>query len=325
MTAPEVVTQPGDSDSGEPPVEVLFVGGMPRSGSTLLDLLVGQLPDHCDVGELFYMWQGGALRDQRCACGEPFSACPFWTAVGQQAFGGWDRIDVSEVLRLQRSVDATSRLPLHAMRRFLPGHRARTERYLELTRRVYRAVSEVSGARIVVDSTKRPSTAYLLAADPRIGLRVVQMVRDPRGVLNSWSREVPLPENAGPRDHLKKRPMRQIVRRWVTVNAMIGRLANRGVPLLVLRYEDLVTDPRAAMTSVLDLSGRIPGPDDLSFIGPDGVRTGVSHAPTGGRVRFRSGPMALRLDEAWRRELPSSKQRLTSWLCRPLMRRYGYH
>jgi hypothetical protein len=314
------------SDEGaDAPVEVLFVGGMPRSGSTLLDLLTGQLPGHCDVGELFYMWQGGVKRDQRCSCGERFSQCPFWTAVGLRAFGGWDRVDVDDLLGLQRQVDTTARLVLRPVARLLPGNRAETTRYLELTRRVYRAVAEVSGAPVVVDSTKRPSTAYLLASDPGIRLRVLHIVRDPRGVLNSWSREVPLPEDAGPRDHLKKRPARQILRRWLTVNLMIGRLEGRGVPLLRLRYEDMVTDPSAAMREVMRLSGRTASEDDLAFIGPDGVNRAVSHAATGGRVRFRTGPMPLRLDERWRSELPSSRQRLASVVCGLLMRRYGYH
>jgi hypothetical protein len=308
----------------EPPVDVLFVGGMPRSGSTLLDLLIGQLPGHCDVGELFYMWQGGLKRDQRCACGEPFAQCPFWAEVGQRAFGGWDRVDADEVLRLQRKVDTTGRLLIGPLARLAPRHRARTARYLDLTRRVYRAVSDVSGAPIVVDSTKRPSTAYLLASDPGVRLRIVHMIRDPRGVLNSWSREVPLPEGAGPRDHLKRRPAHQILRRWLTVNAMIGRLERRGVPLLRLRYEDLVADPRAAMRAVMEMSGLAASEDDLGFIGPDGVNRAVSHTPTGGRVRFRSGPMPLRLDEKWRHELPPSRQRLAALVCGPLMRSYQY-
>lgn len=325
MTGTEVAERQRADTGADGPVDVVFVGGMPRSGSTLLDLVIGQLPGHCDVGELFYMWQGGAKRDQRCACGEHFSQCPFWTAVGLRAFGGWDRVDLDEVLRLQRSVDSTARLMLRPAARLVPGHRARTGRYLELTRRVYRAVADVSGSPIVVDSTKRPSTAYLLASDPGVRLRVVHMVRDPRGVLNSWSREVPLPEGAGPRDHLKRRPARQILRRWVTVNLMIGRLERRGVPLLRLRYEDLVTDPREAMRAVMDLSGRPASDDDLGFIGPEGVNRAVSHAPTGGRVRFRTGPMPLRLDEKWRHELPKSRQRLATLVCGRLMRQYDYN
>jgi hypothetical protein len=308
----------------EQSVDVVFVGGMPRSGSTLLDLLIGQLPGHCDVGELFYMWQGGGKRDQRCSCGEPFSQCPFWTEVGLRAFGGWHRVDVDEVLRLQRSVDTTARLMLRPLTRLSPGQRDRTARYLELTRRVYRAVAEVSGEPIVVDSTKRPSTAYLLASYPGVRLRVVHMVRDPRGVLNSWSREVPLPDGAGPRDRLKRRPARQILRRWITVNLMIGHLERRGVPLLRLRYEDMVTDPRAAMRAVMELSGLTATDDDLAFIGPDGVNRAVSHVPTGGRVRFRTGPMPLRLDEKWRHEMPRSRQWLAAMVCGPVMRHYRY-
>ena len=321
MTEPTTQSEPAGVDTA---VEVLFVGGMPRSGSTLLDLLLGQLPAHCDVGELFYMWQGGAVRDQLCACGEPFSQCPFWVEVGQRAFGGWDNVDATEVVRLQQQVDSTAKLPLFWAGKLLPSHHAKVVRYLELTRTVYRAVAETAGAEVVVDSTKRPSTAFLLASDPGLAFRVVQIVRDPRGVMNSWSREVALPEGAGPRDHLKKRPMRQIVRRWMTVNWMIGRLARQGVPLTVLRYEDMVSDPRTAMESVLALTGRKAAEGDLDYIGPDGVRTGVSHAPTGGRVRFRTGPMPLRLDEKWRSEMPESRQQLISRLCRPLMRRYGY-
>lgn len=305
------------------PTLVVFVGGMPRSGSTLLDLMVGQLPGHCDVGELFYLWQAGPLRDQRCACGEVFSACPFWRAVGDEAFGGWDRVDVPRVLRLQHEVDRTAVLPLLLLGPLLPGHAAKVREYLDTTTRLYAAVARVAGSSVVVDSSKRPSTAYLLRRAPGIALRLVHVVRDPRGVVNSWSREVALPEGAGARSHLKKRPLRQVVRRWVTVNLMT-ELLGRSVPLVRLRYEDLVGAPREAMHRVLALTGTPATEDATSFLGPDGLRTGASHAVAGGRVRLRSGPLPLQLDEAWRRELPAWKRVVTVGCTAPLMRRYGY-
>ncbi len=256
---------------------MVFVGGMPRSGSTLFDLMVGQLPDHCDVGELFYLWQAGPVRNQLCACGQPFAECPFWTAVGEHAFGGWSQVDAQEVLALQRRVDSTARLPLRWLGRLLPRHQRDVQRYLDLTVALYRAVSAVSGAEVVVDSTKRPSTATLLVGDPRIRLRMGHIVRDPRGVLNSWSREVALPDNAGPRSYLKRRSMQQIVRRWVTVNAMIGRLGRR-VPSMLVRYEDLVSEPRAAMESVLALTGRTAGDGRPGL--PDARRASAPAAAT---------------------------------------------
>lgn len=306
------------------PVDVLFVAGMPRSGSTLLELMLGQLPSHCDVGELFYMWSGGVIRDERCACGETFSQCPFWIEVGDRAFGGWHAELAREVLALQYRVDRTPRLIFMALGPLARGHRRATRRYLELVHRVYGAVADVSGAEVVVDSTKRPSTAFLLANDPHVRLRVVHIVRDPRGVLYSWSRKVRLPERAGPRSHLKIRPMRQVVRRWLTVNLMFEFLRLRGVPTELVRYEDLTVRPAEVMTSVLTLT-RHPSNDALAFLGPDGtVAPFHSHAATGGRIRFTHEPVRLRLDEAWRTELPSRKQSLTRLLCGLLMRRYGY-
>jgi len=313
-----------DASNEESRVRVLFVAGMPRSGSTLFDLMAGQLPGHCDVGELFYMWQAGVLRNQLCACGQPFDTCSFWTLVGKTAFGGWANVDLAAVLRLQSRVDTTARLPLALAGGLVPAHGAAVRRYLELVSTVYRAIAEVSGADVVVDSTKRPSTAHLLARAPQLDLRLAHVVRDPRGVVNSWRREVALPDRVEVRNHLKKRRQSQITRRWLTVNLMIEQLSAAGVPLRRVRYEDLVNDPVAAMNGVFALWGRPAPPDALSFLSEAGLSTGKSHAIAGGRVRLRTGPVPLRLDEAWRRELPAWRQRLTVLATGPLLRRYGY-
>src|SRR6266542_1121845 len=47
------------SDRDERPPTVLFIGGYSRSGSTLLDLLLGQLPGFFSSGELAYIWSHG--------------------------------------------------------------------------------------------------------------------------------------------------------------------------------------------------------------------------------------------------------------------------
>lgn len=306
----------------ERPVRVLFVGGMPRSGSTLLDLMLGQLPAHCDVGELFYMWQAGPVRGQVCACGRPFAECPFWTQVGERAFGGWGQVDAHRVLELQRRVDTTA-AELRRRLRLGGSDQRLVEEYLDVLTRLYVAIAETAEARVVVDSTKRPSTAWLLTRAGGIDLRVAHIVRDPRGVVNSWNRTVALPANAGPRDHLKRRSPRQILRRWVTVNLMIGALRRR-VPLLRLRYEDLVQDPRRVMTEVLELVGEPVTPVALSFIRNGAISTGRSHAAAGGRVRLERGEVALRADDTWRSQLSGGLQRVVRWGAGPLMRHYGY-
>jgi len=305
-------------------VPVLYVGGMPRSGSTLLDLMLGQLHGHCGVGELFYMWLR-VERDLKCACGEPFSQCPFWAKVGEVAYGGWSTVDLQDVYRLQRQVDATSKLPMILAAGLLPGFRRRLDRYTELITPLYRAIAEVSGARVVVDSTKRPSLAYILRRAPGIDLRLVHILRDPRGVAYSWSQLVELPEGMESRKYMRTRSPALIGRRWVTVNLMIGALRWLGVRRVKLRYEDLVRDPRGELTRVGALTeDAVGGPDTLTFLSGTTFTPGTLHTVAGGRIRMSRGPITLALDEKWRREYKPSTRRLVAAMTWPLRWFYGY-
>ncbi len=231
---------------------------------------------------------------------------------------------MAAVLRLQRQVDRTVRLPLLLLGPLAPRHRRRVAAYLDLTRRLYAAVAQVAGAAVVVDSTKRPSTAWLLRRDPGVDLRLVLAVRDPRGVVSSWSRQVSLPDGAGARGHLKRRPLHQVVRRWLTVNLLVEGRARTGVPMVRVRYEDLVRTPVRVMEQVLDVTGTPVTPAATAFLSDAGLRTGHSHAVAGGRVRLRTGIVPLRPDEAWRQDLPRWKQVVVVVTTGPLLRRYGY-
>ena len=53
--------------SGEP-VKVLFVGGFGRSGSTLLDNVLGQVDGFASCGEISYLWDRGLEQDRLCSC-----------------------------------------------------------------------------------------------------------------------------------------------------------------------------------------------------------------------------------------------------------------
>ncbi|MBO4205314.1 sulfotransferase [Micromonospora echinofusca] len=304
---------------------VLYVCGMPRSGSTLLDLMLGQFVGHCDVGELFYLWQSGVERNFRCACGAHFDQCPFWAEVGQRAYGGWSSLDVADIRALQRRVDATARLPLILNPSMSAGFRRDLASYTDLLTRLYRAIADVSGARVVVDSTKRPSLAYILAQAPEIDLRMVHVLRDPRGVAYSWSQVVELPEGTSTKGRMNQRSARLTARRWVTVNTMISALARRGVPRVVVRYEDLVRDPRAELGRIAALTADVTGTvDPLDFLHGNEFTQAGSHAVAGGRIRMRSGPITLSLDEKWRREYAPARQRMVAALTWPLRTRYDY-
>lgn len=305
------------------PTRVLYVAGMPRSGSTLLTWMLGQLPGHCALGEVFYVWTAGLERDQTCGCGAPFSRCDFWTAVGDEAFGGWKSVDLERVKALKRRVDKTSRIPQVLLARRMPSFRRDLDEYSALMSRLYAAAARVAGAPTLVDGSKRPSLAYILRMSPDIDLRMVQIVRAPQGVVHSWSKQIALPAGVGANDYLKVRPTRVITRRWVTVNATVRAVRHLGVPLITVRYEDLVADPHGVLTRIAGFTGIEPA-EASAFVRPDGVHVVPAHMVAGGRMRFSASPLTLRLDETWRSEMPTRKRRVVGGATMLARRRYGY-
>ena len=169
---------------------IIYLGGMSRSGSTLAERLLGELPGACPAGEVVHMWRRGVLADEHCGCGELFSGCSFWQKVGEAGFGGWGKVDVGRFEELQRRVDRTRFIPLLAAPALMPAaFRRALDEYLSYYQRLYTAIGEITGCHTVVDSSKHASLAFCLARS-QLSVRIVHVVRDPRGVAHSWTKRV---------------------------------------------------------------------------------------------------------------------------------------
>jgi hypothetical protein len=307
--------------AGSAPTRVAYVGGWGRSGSTLLDRILGRVSGFVSVGELRMIWRRGLVGNATCGCGSAFRDCPFWTEVGDRAYGGWDRIDVDEVMRLRNSLDrgwTTLALASPVLPR---SWTARLARYEEHLAPLYRAIAETAGASVVVDSSKLPSHAFILRRMPTVDPRVIHLVRDARGVAYSWQKDVVKDPNTGER-MIVYRPWSAALR-YDLYNAMTSFLRTAGVPYIRVRYEDLVASPEAI---VRDIVGHVwpEGAPDLSFIDGDTVALGVDHILGGNPMRFRQGPVEIRRDESWRAKLPAADRAWVSALTAPWLARYGY-
>lgn len=291
---------------------VIFLGGLGRSGTTLLERLLGQVPGIVPLGEVVHLWARGVLADEPCGCGEPFGACPFWREVGSRAFGGWTPAVAERVLELRHRVDRT--------RRITRIDHADLDEYVRAYRRVYAAAAEAAGGGVVIDSSKHASLAFCLAAGG-VAVHVVQVVRDPRAVAHSWRRTVARPEdgNAMTRWGSVRTSMH-----WLVQNAGIDLLARRGVQVTRVRYEDLLADPRAALTHLLASLGVAADAADLPFLDGATATLTAAHTASGNPMRFAVGPVELARDDSWLKGLPRAHRGLVRGLTWPLMTRYGY-
>jgi hypothetical protein len=295
----EAAPAAGEGVAETGPVRVLFIGGLGRSGSTLLDRMLGQLHGVWSVGELVHIWQRGLQENNLCGCGRRFRDCHFWRRVGEEAFGGWEALDVDEVLALKQAVDRNRCVPLMCLPALWPPYRARLRRYLDLLDRLYRAVRRVAGTPLLVDASKHASHAFLLRRMPGLDLRLVHLVRDSRGVAFSWGKLMRRREVVDAEALMDTNTPLRMSARYLAYNALFHLLDRLGVPTLLLRYEPrprrqphaLRPRPRAAAArrGVARQDAPAPPPAhrrlDLAAPAPLRVPAWTPRAPLSGRGR----------------------------------------
>jgi hypothetical protein len=308
---------------------VIYLGGMGRSGSTLVERLLGELPDVCVAGEVVHLWQRGIVDNERCGCGTEFHDCEFWSGVAKSAFGGWSAAGADRVAELRARVDRTRYVPRLALAGPMLAASARrdADEYVGYYQRLYRAIAEVSGCRTVVDSSKHASLAFCLRRRPDLDLRVVHVVRDSRAVAYSWTTQVRRPESATGGYMTRYSPARA-AGQWNTQNAALQWLARCGTPVLRVRYEDLVGGVRPTLTAIARFAGLTADEPELGFIGgrePEvWAELGRTHTAAGNPMRFTVGQIPIRADDRWQAAMPTAARRSVTAITLPLLRHYGY-
>jgi hypothetical protein len=305
-------------------VPVVYIGGCQRSGSTLLDRMISQMPEHLSAGEVVHLWIRGLGGNELCGCGAVFLDCPFWTEVGRIGFGGWDQIRVEEVSAMQRRVDRNRYIFFMLMPWLSRRYERDLRAYTAILERLYRGIHQVGGGATIVDSSKHGSTAFLLRRVGGLRLRVVHLVRDSRGVAFSLLREVRRPEVVDRAEYMYRASVWRSSLEWLAFNGAFHLLRVVGTPTRMVRYEDLIQRPRATIGRILTFEGALSLPADLGFVEGHRVRLGVDHTVAGNPMRFRHGTFDLKLDEAWMGSMGSGQRLLATAMTWPLLAAYGY-
>lgn len=303
-------------------VQVVYIGGWGRSGSTLLSYVLGSLPDFVSVGELRYLWSGGVADNELCSCGEPFHSCPFWSAVGERAYGGWASVDVQEILALERAIFRRSHVALLLAPGIDPTYQRAVRRYTESIVPLYRAVRELSGSKYIVDSTKDPPYSFLLRRAPDLAVHLVHLVRDGRASAFAWTKEVRRPEVTERETYFQRYGTATSALLWSGGNAVLHLKRKSAATYRLMRYESLATNPKPEIEALLQDLG-VDG-YDLSDLERREVRMDSGHTIRGNPVRFDSGYKAISLDDEWRTKMPKLRRAGFTALTWPLLCRYGY-
>jgi hypothetical protein len=312
---------PAPTDPSSPPtVKVLYIAGSGRTGSTILDRVLGQFDGFFATGELCNLFSRGLVAKRRCGCGVPIPDCPTWSAILKEAFGDVSTLEAERLAAHSAWQLRPGRLPSLARARWA-GRPPGTAEHRQVLAAVYRAAWRQTGCRVLVDSSKSPIYAALLDAIPGVQLHVVHLVRDPRATAFSFQRVKPLPDFGDDRQMITQTPL-VTARRWALWQTTAERLWRRSGRYLLLRYEDFTREPRAAVEQILALLGEAPA--GSPFVDDHTVRLGTTHSVSGNPNRFGTGDTAIRADDEWTRRMAASDRRLVTLVTWPLLLRYHY-
>jgi hypothetical protein len=287
------------------PVRVLYIAGLPHSGSTLLARVLGEVEGLFAAGEVYALSERISNGD-RCGCGVALADCPFWSSVLRSAFPDTDPLPRLRTERRWIRGRTLGSLALGRDRRRLRAYRG------DLTK-LYRAITAVSGCRVIVDSSKSPTYAFILGRTLGIQLSGAHLVRDPRAASYSWSVDPDYHRTRGP----------AFGARWTLWNLELEALAARHRRRFVrLRLEDFVSDPVAETQRVLELVGANGA--ELPFVDGRSVRLPSHHMVEGHASRFDTGVIEILLRTTWQHRLSTRRELSTALLASPLQVLYGY-
>lgn len=274
------------------PRVVLYILSPSYSGSTLLTFLLAAHPGVSTVGELKASALGN-VDEYTCSCGARLADCPFWQALKERMLAQGEQLDFenfqthfgSETRSFRRAVRAGVKCaPIRVLGdlalRVIPSYSTRLRRIHDRNRIMMRSICELQEGKVFLDGSKDPERVRQFAREYRERLRVIHLVRDGRGVTNSYMKHYGV-------------YMGEAVRVW----GLMDRECHRAVSSLPatrlyhLKYEDLCANPQGLMDELFEFCEL-----DSCF------ESRTEHHILGNAMRL-GADRPIRLDEKWRREL----------------------
>ncbi len=283
-------------------INLIYIAGEVRSGTTVIDLLISNHNEIISTGELINLEDFIDKKDigwsynWECSCGKQVERCDYWNNIIEQ-YKQNNTIKITTKVRRQLSKAANT----------------------EIARNCWNLISIISKnnqKKYIVDSSKSSlQLSHLYYTKNNNRMNVIYIIRDSRAVAYSKS-------NWKIKLHPNKKPvfLRHIIR-WLFTNiSIVNFLSKYNCNHMVIRYEYFATNPNYALDSIyknLNLQ--------FSSNNSHSININDKHliAGTPNKNQFLNTP--IRLDHRWKHEI-NSKKNLIAYvfgiICNHLLNKY---
>ena len=311
-------------------INLVYIASIGRSGSTLLESMLGAHSQIQTMGEL-HIWtheiEGGGVRP--CSCGQYVQNCLFWSEMSRRVDPLNQKGPGVSFFREKHNAGRTLRLNrLKSFdREYQPVEKEQAEidaygkNNLEIFDNFLSLMKEQEGEspQWIVDASKDPYRLLWLIRSGLFNIKVIHMVKNPNAFIYSVTKHL-LKEGEGFNLHKRLYFTARQSMAWIVQNALFSRIAANFLSsedYLLLTYEEFASAPHKAFEQVCETIGCPYEPQAV-----DSFRQGSVHTIAGNPMRYETKGIVL--DEKWKTRLPKSSKTLASFLTSSVKSRYGY-
>ena len=200
--------------------------GSGRSGTTALATFLGNSSEILNLGEMHQYFEH-IVDEKECSCGKQINECEFWKNKISE-----DLLKSTKQNRLlSEKMESHSSIIKHLVNSF---SNKENKQYIALHQSILDSIYSDSDKSTLLDSSKYIGRAVALNKLVNLDLKVIYVVRDVRGVINSFSKKV----------QTSKSPLSTSMY-YLLINSaaeFATRLFFRK-KVIKIRYEDLIENP----------------------------------------------------------------------------------
>jgi len=231
-------------------IKIIFIAGDGRSGSTLLDSILSNIEDSLSVGECHRFWVRYYENESLCACSDKIGDCTLWSAVDAKLKEQFEWYDPSEFKEKVKEIQ------FYRNFKRIPSLLSSEEwsRFSEVVRAFYIAISEISEKKVIIDSSKSISWAYMLQQLHGFDVRIIHLERKLTSVANSWKKTIQLPEYPNKAVYMPVKSNWVVAKSWLKTKSMAHKLKRKGA-YYFLNYERFVENPQQSLEEIMIFTG----------------------------------------------------------------------
>ncbi len=294
-------------------IKLVLLIGSGRSGSTLIDLIVNMHPKVLGLGEISN-WNTKVF-EEYCACGDVVKSCPFWSEVISKV--GWSEKDFNEYKEYKYKFDAPKKGYVFKINDYtqMPGF----DNFMSKNNEIFSAISEVSDNRILFDSSKSPQRAFNLSKSDFLDVKIIHLMRDPRGVMWSYKKSFKKDLKSGLQRDMKGTSLLKSLYSWLAINSRaFSTVKSANVPTLSVKYEKFCANPDHEINRILEF---VLGEKSKDRIDLSASMTMESHTIAGNRLRMKKD-IVVKPDFAWKSNLNFFQKTFIYSLTLPLLKKF---